>query len=355
MAARLDPEEWHEIAREYQREASAVVERFGGHVAKFLGDGILVFFGWPHAHENDPERGVRAGLALLEAIAALNIRLRQPGRPELSVRVGIHTGPAVIGESGKADLDIFGDTPNVAARVQAIAEPGTIVITSATRRLVSGRFLLVDLGARALKGIPQPLELCCPVRPAGVSDHLADCVRTLAPFVGRNDELRMLLSRFARARDGEGQTVLVVGEAGIGKTRLIQEFRERMAGERHTWIDTAADALFASSPFHPLKQAIDHALMWRGDEAQAEKIVMLEASMAAAGLVPGEALPLVARMLDLPVPARYPAVLLSPEQERDRLLITLAAWTLGSARTQPAVIVLEDLQTCTGLTHPPLL
>ena len=114
----------------------------------------------------------------------------------------------------------------------------------------------------------------------------------------------MLLSRFARARDGEGQTVLVVGEAGIGKTRLIQEFRERMAGERHTWIDTAADGLFASSPFHPLKQAIDHALMWRGDEAQAEKIVMLEASMAAAGLVPGEALPLVARMLDLPVPAR---------------------------------------------------
>jgi class 3 adenylate cyclase len=135
LTARLDPEDWHEIAQEYQREASVVVERFGGYVAKFLGDGVLVFFGWPHAHDNDPERGVRAGLALLESVAALNSRLRQVERPELSVRVGIHTGPAVIGEGGTAAPDIFGDTPNIAARIQAIAEPGTVVITSATRRL----------------------------------------------------------------------------------------------------------------------------------------------------------------------------------------------------------------------------
>jgi class 3 adenylate cyclase len=207
IAARLDPEEWHEIAREYQREASLTVERFGGHVAKFLGDGVLVYFGWPHAHDNDPERGVRAGLALLQSVAGLNTRLRQLGRPELAVRVGIHTGAAVIGEGGMDAPDIFGDTPNIAARVQAVAEPGMVVITRATRRLVSGRFLLEDLGARTLKGIPQPLQLCRAVRPAGVSDRLSDSVRTLAPFVGRHDELRMLFSRFERARDCEGQTV----------------------------------------------------------------------------------------------------------------------------------------------------
>jgi class 3 adenylate cyclase/tetratricopeptide (TPR) repeat protein len=339
----LDPEEWHEIAREYQREGSLAVERFGGHVAKFLGDGILVYFGWPHAHDNDAERGVRAGLAVLEAVAALSAKLRHQGRPELSVRIGIHSGPAVIGEGGKRAPDIFGDTPNIAARVQAAAEPGTILITPATRRLISGLFLLEDLGPRPLKGIPEPLQLSRAVRPVGVSDRLSRSAHALPPFVGRHDELRMLGNRFERARDGEGQTVLIVGEAGIGKSRLLHEFRERIAAERHTWIDTAADALFCNSPFYPLKQAVDHALMWRGDEADAEKIAMLEASMTTAGLALDQALPLVARMLDLPVPEKYPAVLLSAEQERERLLLTLAAWTLGSARAQPMVIVLEDL------------
>ena len=160
IAVRLDPEEWHEIAREYHREASLAVERFGGQVAKFLGDGVLVYFGWPRAHDNDPERAVRAGFALLESVAALSNRLIQSGRPELSVRIGIHSGPTVIAEGGKDASDIFGDTPNIAAHVQAVAEPGTVLITPATRHLVSGLFLLEDLGARTIKGLPQPLELC---------------------------------------------------------------------------------------------------------------------------------------------------------------------------------------------------
>jgi class 3 adenylate cyclase/tetratricopeptide (TPR) repeat protein len=343
IAVRLDPEEWHEIAREYHREASLAVERFGGHVAKFLGDGILAYFGWPRAHDNDPERGVRAGLALLESIAALSSRLRQVWRPELSVRVGIHSGPTVIAEAGKDGSDIFGDTPNIAAHVQATAAPGTVVITPATRYLVSGLFLLEDLGTKPIKGLAEPLELSRAVRAAGVSDQLSRSARSLPPFVGRDDELRMLLNRFERVREGEGQTVLITGEAGIGKTRLINEFRARIAAERHTWIDTAADPFFGSTPFHPLKQAVDHALRWSGDESDDEKIALLEASMTSSGLALDQAFPLVARMFDLPVPAKYAAVLLSPEQERNRLLATLAAWTLGSARTQPVVIVLEDL------------
>jgi len=343
IAARLDAEEWHEIAREYQREAALAVQRFGGHVAKFLGDGVLVFFGWPQAHDNDPERGVRAGLALLESVAGLNTRLRQLGRPELSARVGIHTGPAVIGKGGNDAPDIFGDTPNVAARVQIVAQPGTVVITPATRHLVSGLFLLEDLGARSLKGIGEPLELFRAVRPAGVSDRLSRSARTVSPFVGRDDELRMLVNRFDRVSLGEGQAVLIVGEPGIGKTRLIHEFRDRIAAERHTWADTASDMFLSSTPFHPLKQAIDHALRWRGDESDAEKIALLESSMTTAGLAVEHSLPLVARMLDLPVPSMYPAVLLSPEQERERLLATLVSWTLASARAQPMVFVLEDL------------
>ena len=150
IAVRLDPEEWHQIAREYHREASLAVARFGGHVAKFLGDGVLVYFGWPRAHDNDPEGAVRAGFALLESVAALNTRLHKSGRPELSVRIGIHSGPTVIAEVGKDASDIFGDTPNIAAHVQAVAEPGTVLITPATRHLVSGLFLLEDLGARTI-------------------------------------------------------------------------------------------------------------------------------------------------------------------------------------------------------------
>ena len=165
IAARLDPEEWREIVAGYHRAAAEAIKRFGGHVAKYLGDGVMAYFGWPEAHDNDAERAARAGLAILDAISKLN---EQPARPKLAARIGIDSGAVVVGAGAGKDADVFGDAPNIAARVQAAAEPGTVVITDATHRLVSGLFVVEDRGAQALKGIERPVQLYRVVRPSGV-------------------------------------------------------------------------------------------------------------------------------------------------------------------------------------------
>src|SRR5947209_372386 len=201
LAAQLDPEEWREIVADYHRAAAQAIERFGGHVAQYLGDGVMAYFGYPEAHDNDAERAARAGLAILDAISKLN----QPStRPELSARIGIDSGAVVVGASAGKDADVFGDTPNIAARVQAAAEPGTVVITAATHRLVSGLFVVDQLGPQALKGIERPVQLYRVIQPSGVRGRLeaAAATRGLTPSVGREDELRLLVNRSERALDG---------------------------------------------------------------------------------------------------------------------------------------------------------
>src|SRR6516165_10363805 len=239
IAARLDPEEWREIVADYHRAAAQAIERFGGHVAQYFGDGVMAYFGYPEAHDNDAERAPRAGLAILEAISRLN----QPStRPELLVRIGIDSGSVVVGASAGKDADVFGDTPNIAARVQAAAEPGTVVIPDTTQRLVSGLFVVAQLGAQALKGIEWPVQLYRVIQPSAVRGRLeaAAATRGLTPFVGREDELRLLTNRWQRLLEGEGQVVAVIGEAGIGKSRLVQQFRQQITTTPHTWIEAAA-------------------------------------------------------------------------------------------------------------------
>ena len=255
IAARLDPEEWRETLAGYHRAAAEAITRFDGHVAKYLGDGVMAYFGWPAAHDNDAERAARAGLAILDAIAKLN---EQPGHAKLSVRVGIDSGPVVIGKGAGNDADVFGDTPNIAARVQAAAEPGTVAITDATQRLVAGLFVVEDRGAQALKGIEQPLQLYRVVRPSGVRGRFqaATAAGGLTPFVGREDELRSLMSRWERVLDGEGQVALIIGEAGIGKSRLVQRFHEQIAGTPHTWVEAGAGAFFQNTPFYPVTEML---------------------------------------------------------------------------------------------------
>jgi class 3 adenylate cyclase len=204
IASHLDPEEWREIVGEYHRAASQPIERFGGHVAQYLGDGVMAYFGWPEAHDNDAERAARAGLAILEAIAKLN---EQAARPKLAARVGIDSGTVVVGAGAGKDSDVFGDTPNIAARVQATATPGTVLITAETHRLISGLFVVEDRGAHALKGIDQPVQLYQIVQPSGVRGRLeaAAATRGLTPFVGREDELRLLMNRWERALSSDGE------------------------------------------------------------------------------------------------------------------------------------------------------
>ncbi len=341
IAARLDPEDWHEIGAEYQRTAAAAVARFGGHVAKYLGDGLVVYFGYPKAMEDASERGVRAGLAMVEAMAKLNERFAKHD-VKLQVRVGIHTGSVVVAQGGGKEADMFGDAPNIASRVQSAAAPDTVVMTAATHALVSGLFVVEDLGAHALKGIAEPMRLYR-VAGTGLARQRTFEARSHTPFVGREDDMQLLTRRWQNVRDGEGQLVLVMGEPGIGKSRLMDEFRARLKGDPHLWITCAGQELFNNTPFYSVIQMLDQGLGWRGDESREERFAFLERGLRTAGLNLDEALPLIAELLDLPLPANYPPVKFSPEQKRKRLFAALAGWVYWAASVQPLVIAMEDL------------
>jgi len=374
LAASLDPEEWQETVAAYHRSAAEAIGRFGGQVAKYLGDGVMAYFGYPEAHDNDAERAARAGLATLEAISKLNHEsvtgFSPPGRPKLSARIGIDSGAVVVGAGAGTGTDIFGEAPNIAARVQAAAAPDTVLISAATHRLVAGLFVIEDCGAHALKGLEQPLQLYRVIQPAGVRGRLAAAAVShgLTPFVGREDELRLLTNRWQRVLDGEGQVVLIIGEAGIGKSRLVQQFQLQLARTPHTWVEAAAAPFYQNTPFYPVAEAL-WKLVWEqslnrfGDylrelqnkesghnstDAAKESLANgrldeLQSGLISAGLKPAEAIPLIAPLLHLPLSATYTQSPLAPEQQRRRLLATLIDWLLGAARGQPLAIVIEDL------------
>ena len=231
LAARLDPEDMGDVIRAYQRCCSEAVERWDGHVAKYMGDGVLAYFGWPQAHEDEAERAVRAGLAIVEAIA----RLETPAGAPLTARVGIATGLVMvgelIGEGAAQERTVVGETPNLAARLQALAAPGSVVISQATRRLVGGLFALSDLGPQRLKGFAEPL-VAWRVDGDGHAEGRFDAMHgeRLTPLVGREHEIGILLERWAWAKGGDGQVVLLAGEPGIGKSRMIRALRDRLGG-----------------------------------------------------------------------------------------------------------------------------
>jgi class 3 adenylate cyclase/tetratricopeptide (TPR) repeat protein len=345
ISARLDPEEWREIEADYLRAVAETISRFDGFVAKYLGDGVMAYFGWPEAHDNDAERAARAGLAIVDAVGALNQRDRQSSRPKLSVRVGIDSGTVVIGKGGGSDSEVFGDTANIAARVQSAGAPDTVIVTPAVHRLVSGLFVVEECGAYQLKGIAEPVELYRIVRLSGARSRLAaSAVRGLTPFVGRADEMALLWNRWERASDGEGQVVLIVGEAGIGKSRLVRQFRERLAGTPHTWNECAGASYFQNTPFYPITDMLQQGFTERGDKTEGEKLSELERVLELAGLKPAEAVPLIAPLLNVSLDEKkYPPLTTSPEQKRKRLLTTLVGWLFGVARTQPSVMAVEDL------------
>ena len=341
LSQQLDAEEWRNVIAQFQESVATVIARFGGHVAKKLGDGLLIYFGWPIALEDDPERAVRSGLAIVDAMVPLNAKLVAAGGTRLAVRIGMHTGAVVIADGG----EVFGETANIAARVQTAAEPDTIVITAATQHLVAGMFVVEDRGPQVLKGVREPVTLYRVVQPSVVQRRgHRSAARGLTHFVGREDEMRLVLSRWERAREGEGQLALVVGEPGIGKSRLVEEFRARIKNDVHLWIECAGEQFFENTPFHAVTQILDQGLGWRGDESKEERVSQLERSLELAGMKLAEAVPLIAEMLNLPIPEKYPPLMFAPDQKRKRLLANLAAWVLNVSRLQPVVIAMEDLQ-----------
>ena len=246
LAAKLDAEDWRNVLGAYLDEASAAVTDFGGHVLKRLGDGLMALFGYPKAQESDAERAVRAALAIQRALGELNERNAASGGPELAARIGLESGLVVVDATG----EVFGEAPNVAARVQAAAEPGTVLVTGNVQRQVAGLFVAEEQGARELKGVSEPIQLFRIIRAS--SGRRRGGARTLTPFVGREEELSLLTRRWDRARRGEGQLVLIVGEPGLGKSRLIEEFHAQLAETLHTWVEWSASQLLQNTPLHPI-------------------------------------------------------------------------------------------------------
>jgi predicted ATPase/class 3 adenylate cyclase len=342
LSQQLDAEDWRDVIAQYQQTTSAAVARFGGHVAKHLGDGLLIYFGWPTAREDDPERAIRAGLAILDAMITLNGHLSNGEAKPLSVRIGMHTGPVVVADGG----EIFGETPNIAARVQTAAQPDTVVVTAATQRLAAGIFVVEDRGPQELKGVREPVGLYRVVRPSGVRSRLDIAAGRLTPFVGREMEIGTLLDRWGRVTEGLGQNVLLVADAGVGKSRLAWELRQRLATEPHTWLECRASPYTQGTPFLPVVQLVAKGLALRPDDSVAEKITKLERGL---GILPEpltDTLPVVARLLGLPVPERYPDRDHGPDIERQRTLEILAAWNLALGDVQPLVLLVEDLHWC---------
>ena len=335
LAARLDAEDWRNLVGAYLDEASAAVTGLGGHVLKKLGDGLMALFGYPQAQENDAERAVRAALAIQRALADLNARNARSGAPELSARIGIDCGPVVVDATG----EVFGEAPNVAARVQAAAEPGAVLVTASVQRQTAGLFVAEDKGAHDLKGVPAPVTLYRIVRASGGARRGG--ARALTPLVGREDELALLLRRWSRALEGEGQFVQIVGEPGIGKSRLVEEFRAKLAETPHTWVEWAASQLLQNTPLHPLAEW--GRLRYGGaDASDGQKLADLENTLRLIGLDAAEYAPLLAPLFDVALPEDR-AAKFAPEELRRRQLAAMTALFLAGARSQPVVLAFEDL------------
>jgi class 3 adenylate cyclase/predicted ATPase len=334
LAAKLDAEDWRNLVNAYLDEATKAVTGLGGHVLKRLGDGLMALFGYPHAQENDAERAVRAALAIQRALVEINTRNANKGAPELSARIGLDSGQVVVDATG----EVFGDAPNIAARVQSAADPGSILVTATVQRQTAGLFVAEDRGPHALKGTPAPVTLYRIVRASGGGRRGG--ARALTPLVGREEELDLLTRRWERARKGEGQLALVVGEPGIGKSRLIDEFRARLGEAPHTWVEWSSSQLLQNTPLHPIAEW--GRLRFGADLPAEQRLADLENTLALVGLDAAEYAPLVAPLVAVALPEDRQAKL-APEELRRQQLAAMTAFVLAGARSQPAVVAFEDL------------
>jgi class 3 adenylate cyclase/predicted ATPase len=349
LSSQLDPEDWRDVVRAYQQVCTDVIQHYDGHIAQLLGDGLLVYFGYPQAHEDDPQRAVRTGLGIIEAVGALNTRLEQDKGIELAVRLGIHTGLVVVGEmgsQGRQEQLALGEVPNVCSRIQGLAAPNTLAVSEATYRLVQGYFTCQDLGAQSLRGVTEAMRIYHVLGESGATSRLDVAQpRGLTPLVGRESEVALLLERWAQAKSGQGQVVLLSGDAGIGKSRLVQRLKEHIAQEPHTRWECRSLPYYQNTALYPLTDLLQRTLQWQHDETPDEKFGKLEQTLSQYRLPLEETVPLFAPLLSLPTPEdRYPRLnLLSPQRQRQKTFETIIAILLELAERQPVLFILEDL------------
>jgi class 3 adenylate cyclase/predicted ATPase len=394
LSEQLDPEDLREVVRAYQMTCAEIIERFEGHIAQYLGDGLLVYFGYPGAHEDDAQRAVRAGLEIVATLqkqipspfvgegqgegAAARAPVVTPSHPapfdavypehsrraqgklpsqagkeklsliqRLQIRIGIHTGLVVVGEMGggsRREQLALGDTPNIAARLQGLAEPDTVVVSAATYRLIQGYFACQDLGSFTLKNVSAPVSVHRVVEERSTQSRFEVAVSAgLTPLVGREEEMRQLLACWERVKAGEGQVVLLCGEPGIGKSRLVQELKEQVTREGYTRIEFRCSPYYQNTAFYPVIEHLQRLLQFRREDSVQEKLAKLERMLQGYRLPVHEVVPLFAALLSLPHPEGYPPLTLTPQRQRQKTQEALWAWLLEEAERKPLLAAWEDL------------
>jgi class 3 adenylate cyclase/predicted ATPase len=351
LSALLDPEEYREVVRAYHETCAGVISRYGGHTAQHLGDGLLVYFSYPAAHEDDAQRAVRTGLEILAGLQSLNAQLSPTIKARLphpiQLRIGIHTGLVVVGEIGSTDkreILALGETPNIAARLQALAQPDTVVISAVTARLVQNVFTLEELGTPQLKGVTEPLAVA---RVLGLRESQGaeeETPRAGVPFlVGRDEEVGLLRRRWEQSKERLGQVVLITGEPGIGKTALVATLRAEVRREGATRLTFRCSPYHQNSALYPVIEHLQRMLQFQRDDASEEKLRKLEDSLAHYSFALKETVPLFASLLSLPA-SRFPLPVLTPQQQKQQTHDALAAWLMEETERQAVLAVWEDLQ-----------
>jgi class 3 adenylate cyclase len=349
LSTGMDPEDLRDVIASYQNRCSAAIRHYDGFVAKYMGDGILVYFGYPRAHEDEAERSVRAGLDIVGAMAELNAGVRRPPGVELAVRIGIATGPVIvgdqIGEGTASETAVVGETPNLAARLQALAQPNQIVVSAATRAMLGDHFDLADLGAYELKGFAEPVPVWRVLSARDVESRFA-ATRTgsAAPLVGRQEAMGLLLRAWDGACHGRGQVVLIQGEAGLGKSRLVEGLREA-TGKDHIWVVIRCSPFHTASAFHPIIEHLKRVFGWQPEDTAQQHLAKLETGPAGFKTLPlAESVRLFADLMSVPAPEdRFARLPMTAQQQRDATLDAIVAWLIETAECAPVLMAWEDL------------
>jgi class 3 adenylate cyclase len=348
LSGQLDPEDYREVLRAYHSACAEVIHGFDGHIAQHLGDALLVYFGYPTAHEDDARRAIHTGLGMLDAMRTLHERLVQEKAIRLRVRVGMHTGLAVIsavGSGQKHEMLALGEAPNVASRIQGLAEPDTIAISADTYRLVEGYFDCDDLGFHSLKGVAEPQQVHRVIGESGAQSRL-DIARTrgLTPLIGRESEVSLLLERWQQVQEGQGQVILLGGEAGIGKSRLAQVLQDHAVSEGYTRLACRSSPYYQNTALYPVIDLLERALPLQRQDSSEAKLGKLEAFLSQYQLPLEETVPLFATLLSFPPPEdRYAPLQWAPQPQRQKTLASIVAMLLEQADPQPVLFILEDL------------
>jgi predicted ATPase/class 3 adenylate cyclase len=347
LARPLAPDDLYAVIRTYHETCARIIRQFDGHIAQYRGEELVVYFGYPQAHDEDPQRAVRAGLRLVEALGKQPPRLTHDPGIHWAVRVGVHTGLVVVGPLGDGephDRWALGDTPALASQLHERAAPDTVVISAATQRLIHGYFLCHPLEAQPGHGMAAPLQAYRVVRESA-AQHRLDVVPTsgLTPFVGREHEVGLLVACWEQAKEGRGRVAVIQGEAGIGKSRLVRVLQEHLAAEPHTEMVWRGSPTDQQSALQPVMLYLQRLLRVCSGEAPAAILQRLEAVLVSSGLLLPEVVPLFAALLALPLPARYPPLLVTPQRQRQQTLDALLTWLLATAARSPVLFVVEDL------------